>query len=105
MSFGETETKDCTPLNKMNIAACKADSWFPSIFKFWNQVSRSKEGEETHTERGPEGQLFRDMEVGISSDREEDCKGDLTLASRDRVTYSPDSFEAPSEGWIKRLGE
>ena len=105
MSFGETETKDCTPLNKMNIAARKADSWFPSIFKFWNQVSRSKEGEETHTERGPEGQFFRDMEVGNFSDSKEDCKGNLTLASRDRGADSTDSFETPSKGWVNCFGK
>jgi hypothetical protein len=41
-SFGEVDQKDCTPLNKIDIATCEVGTGFPFSFKFRNQVSGSK---------------------------------------------------------------
>jgi hypothetical protein len=68
--FGEADQKDCTPLNKIDIATCEVGTGFPFSFKLRNQVSGSKEEEETHTECSPANQVTRGIEV------DEGSKGD-----------------------------
>jgi hypothetical protein len=43
-SFDEADRKNCTPLNKIDIATCEVGTRFPFSFKLRNQVSGSKEG-------------------------------------------------------------
>jgi hypothetical protein len=73
-SFGEADSKDCTLLNKIDIATCEVGTRFPFSFKLRNQVSRLKEGEETHTEGSPAGQVMKGIEVdkGLEGDQVHD---------------------------------
>jgi hypothetical protein len=96
-SFGEADRKDCTPLNKIDIATREVGTKFPRSFKLRNQVTGSKEGEETHAESGPSGKDTRGMEVDEGPELDQIRDGEVSLRFRSLET-SPNSFEATSQG-------
>jgi hypothetical protein len=92
-SFGEADRKDCTPLNKIDIAMCEVGTGFPFSFKFRNQVSGSKEGEETHTEGTPAGQVMRGIEVDKRLEGDQVHDGEVSFQLR-CLQVMANSFEA-----------
>ena len=81
----------------MDIATREVGTWFPSSFKLRNQISGSKEGEETHTECGPEGKDTRGTEVDEGPELDQMFDGEVGFGSRRREA-TPNSFEATSQG-------
>jgi hypothetical protein len=96
-SFGKADQKDCTPLNKIDIATREVGTGFPFSFKLRNQVSRSKEGEETHTEGSPAGQVTRGIEVDEGSEVDQVCDGEVSFQLR-CLQVAANSFEATCQG-------
>jgi hypothetical protein len=96
-SFGEADQKDCTLLNKIDIATCEVGTGFLFSFKFRNQVSGLKKGEETHTEGSPAGQVTRGIEVdkGLEGDQVRD--GEVSFRLR-CLQVKANSFEATCQG-------
>jgi hypothetical protein len=97
-SFGEADQKDCTPLNKIDIATCEVGTGFPFSFKFRNQVSGSKEGEETHTEGSPAGQVTRGIEVDEGSESDQVRDGEVSFRLK-CLQVTANSFEATCQDW------
>ena len=97
MSFGETDAKDCTPLNKTEVATCEMGAGFPSSFRLRNQISGSQEGEETHAEGGPEGKVFGKLEVDMGTKSDEEVDGEVGLALWS-AKVSANASQAPCQG-------
>jgi hypothetical protein len=91
-SFGEVERKDCTPLNKIDIATHEVGPGFPFSFKLRNQVSGLKEGEETHTEGSQVVQVTRGIEVDKGSEGDQVCNSEVSFLLR-CLQVTANSFE------------
>jgi hypothetical protein len=96
-SFGEVDQKDCTPLNKIDITTCEMGTGFLFSFKLRNQVSRSKEGEETHTEGSPAGQVTREIEVDKKSEDDQVHDGEVSFQLK-CLQVTANSFKIMCQG-------
>jgi hypothetical protein len=76
---------------------------FPKSFKFWYQVGRSKEAEETHAYCGPVGKAFTITEVAFVAELGEQGKGEVGFSLRFEPRPTTNSFEASGQGGIRRF--